>query len=442
MRETHTAQTSIFQSATDHEIAHELKRMSDWLDRQPVLLDQVAKDLQSGCGSTRGRSGMTIDSILRCAILKQYRHVDYRTLAFYLRDSVSFVEFARLDCRRPPSKSTLQALISAIRAETWEALQRCLLTDAQARGVESGAVIRVDATVTDTTILAPSDSGLLYDAVRVMVRLLKQARSHGEVVFHNHQRKAKRRRVAILYARSNNQRRPLYASLLRVTLDTLAYLDGAHKVLEKQLDARAWCARVQHYRPLIMQVIAQTQRRVIDAERVPAADKIVSLFEPHTDIIVKGQREVQYGHKLTLSSGASGLVLDMIVEDGNPADSVCLMPLLQRHISHYGQAPRDLAADGGYASAANLADAKSLGVSHVAFHKPVGLTVEAMTGDRWLYNKLRRFRAGIEAMISYLKRCFGLSRCNWKGLDHFKAYVHSAVFTHNLVVLTQRLAPG
>lgn len=196
------------------------------------------------------------------------------------------------------------------------------------------------------------------------------------------------------------------------------------------------------FRPLIVQVIAQTQRRVIDGERVAAADKIVSLFEPHTDIMVKGQRDVQYGHKLSLSSGASGLVLDVIVKDGNPADSIRLMPLLRRHIRRYGEAPRDLVADGGYASAANLADAKALRVAHVAFHKPVGLTVEAMTGDRWLYNKLRRFRAGIEAIISCLKRCFGLSRCNWKGLDHFKAYVHSAVFTHNLVVLTQRLAPG
>jgi len=441
MRETHTAQRSIFQTATNHEIAHELKRMSDWLDTHPELLDRVAEDLQPGGGSARGRSGLTIDSILRCAILKQYRQVDYRTLAFYLRDSVSFIEFARLDCRRAPSKSTLQSLISAIRAETWEALQRCLLVDARVQGVESGDMLRVDATVTESAILAPCDSALLYDAVRVMVRLLKAARCHGEVAFRNHQRKAKRRRVAILYARSNARRRPLYASLLRVTLDTLAYLDDAHKVLEKQLDAQAWCAKVQHYRPLIMQVIAQTQRRVIKGERVPAADKIVSLFEPHTDIIVKGQRDVQYGHKLSLSSGASGLVLDVVVEDGNPADSNCLLPLLQRHIRHYGEAPRDLAADGGYASAANLADAKSLGVAHVAFHKRVGLTVEAMTGDRWLYNKLRRFRAGIEAMISYLKRCFGLSRCNWKGLDHFKTYVHSAVFTHNLVVLTRRLAP-
>ncbi len=442
MRETHTAQRSIFQTTTDHEIAYELKRMSDWLDGHPELLDRVAENLQSGGGSRRGRRGMTFESILRCAILKQYRQVDYRTLAFYLRDSVSFIEFARLDGRRAPSKSTLQALISAIRAQTWEALQGSLLTDARAQGVESGDVIRVDATVTDTAILAPCDSALLYDAVRVMVRLLKAARGHGEVVFRDHQRKAKRRRVAILYARRNAQRRPLYVSLLRATLDTLAYLDDAHKVLENQCDAKAWCAKVQHYRPLILQVIAQTQRRVIDGERVPAADKIVSLFEPHTDIIVKGQRDVQYGHKLTLCSGASGLALDVIVEDGNPADSQCLMPLLRRHIHHYGKAPRYLAADGGYASGANLADAKSLGIAHVAFHKPVGLTVEAMTGDRWLYNKLRRFRAGIEAMISYLKRCFGLSRCNWKGLDHFKAYVHSAVFTHNLVVLTRQLAPG
>ena len=439
MRETRTAQRSIFHSETDHEIARELKRMSDWLDTQPELLELVARDVRSRSGSTRGRGGMTVDTILRCAILKQYRQVDYRTLAFYVRDSVSFIEFARFAPGHMPSKSTLQALISTIRPETWEALQRCLLVDAEVRDVESGDVIRIDATATDTAILEPSDSGLLYDSVRVMVRLLKVARGFGGVVFHNHQRKARRRRLAIMNARTNDRRRPLYESLLGVTLDTLGYLDEAHKVLQKQSDTRAWQAEVEHYRPLILRIISQTQRRVINDERVPAGDKIVSLFEPHTDIIVKGQRDVQYGHKLTLSSGASGLVLDVIVEDGNPADSVCLMPLLERHIAHYGQPPRDLAADGGYASAANLAEAKSLGVTHVAFHKRVGLTVEAMTGDLWLYNKLRNFRAGIEAIISYLKRCFGLSRCNWKGLQHFKAYVRSAVFTHNLVVLTQRL---
>ena len=272
-----------------------------------------------------------------------------------------------------------------------------------------------------------------------MVRLLKAAKKLGDVAFHNHKRQAKRRRHAIMNARTNDRRRPLYKSLLKVTLNTLGYLDEAYKTLEKQSDTQVWRTEVAHYRPLIMQVIAQTQRRVINGERVPAEDKIFSLFEPHTDIIVKGRRSVQYGHKLTLSSGVSGLVLDVFVEAGNPADSGCLIPLLERHKARYGHPPRQLAADGGYASAANLNDAKDMGVKHVAFHKRVGLSVEAMTGDQWLYRKLRNFRAGIEAIISYLKRCFGLGRCNWKGLEHFKAYVQSAVFTHNLVVLTQRL---
>ena len=439
MRETRTAQQSIFQSTTEHEIAYELKRMSDWLDGHPDLLDRVSVDLQSDKGSRRGRGGMTIDAVLRCAILKQYRQVDYRTLAFYLRDSVSFIEFARLEQCKAPSKSTLQSLISSIRSETWEALQRCLLADAQQQGIEDGAVIRVDATTTDTAILEPSDSGLLYDSVRTMVRLLKKVQHHRGVRFHNHQRKAKRRRYAIMNARTNERRRPLYESLLEATISTLGYLETAYKVIEKQSDTGSWHDQVDHYRPLICKAIEQTQRRVINGEKVPAQDKIVSLFEPHTDIIVKGQRDVQYGHKLSLSSGVSGLVLDVVVEHGNPADSTCLIPLLERHITHYGHPPTDLAADGGYASAPNLADAKKLGVAHVAFHKSVGLTVEEMTGDKWLYKKLRNFRAGIEAVISYLKRCFGLSRCNWKGLDHFKAYVQSAVFTHNLAILTQRL---
>ncbi len=443
MRETRIAQQSIFHSLTDHEIARELKRMSDWLDTRPELLACVGSDIRRCCTSSRGRSGMSIESILRCALLKHYRQVDYRTLSFYLKDSVSFQQFARLSPGNGPSKTTLQRLISAINADTWEALIRDLLGFAEGAGLEDGRVIRVDATATDTAILEPSDSGLLYDSVRVMVRLLKQVRGYRGVSFHNHQRRAKRRRLAIMNARTNDRRRPLYESLLGVTLDTLGYLEETEKVLAKQKDMEQWRTQVRHFRPLIEQVIEQTVRRVIQGERVPAEDKITSLFEPHTDIIVKGNRDVQYGHKLSLSGGRSGLVLDVVVEDGNPSDRICLVPLIKRHIQRYGLPPEQLAADGGYASQENLRLAKQLGVTHVAFHKRVGLTVQAMTGDRWLYNKLRNFRAGIESVISYLKRCFGLSRCNWKGLEHFKAYVHGAVFTHNLVVLTHRLeSPG
>lgn len=197
---------------------------------------------------------------------------------------------------------------------------------------------------------------------------------------------------------------------------------------------------VKHFRGLIEGVIDQAQRRVINGEQVPAAQKIFSLFEEHTDIIIKGSRDIQYGHKLNLTSGRSGLILDAVIEEGNPADSERFMPLLERQIEIYGRAPRQIAADGGYASKDNVQQAKDKGVKDVAFHKKKGLKVDQMVKSDWVYRKLRNFRAGIEAGISCLKRSYGLSRCTWKGLEHFKSYVWSAVVAHNLAVFSRLLA--
>jgi IS5 family transposase len=198
---------------------------------------------------------------------------------------------------------------------------------------------------------------------------------------------------------------------------------------------------VCHYRSLIERIIAQTERRVLAGEAEPAGDKLVSLFEPHADIIVKGSRDVDYGHKLNLTTGRSGLVLDLVVEVGNPADSERLLPMLERHIAFYGEPPRQAAADGGYASRANLSGAKACGVRDMAFHKKCDLKIEDMVRSRWVYRKLRNFRAGIEAGISCLKRAYGLGRCTWRGLDHFKAYVWSSVVAYNLALFA-RLRPA
>ena len=178
----------------------------------------------------------------------------------------------------------------------------------------------------------------------------------------------------------------------------------------------------------------------LHSKTVAAADKVVSLFEPHTDIVRKGGRNTYYGHKVNLATGRSGLVLDAVVESGNPTDSTRCLAMLDRHREHYGVAPSHAAFDGGYASRDNLAQAKALGVRHAVFHKKSGLKAEDMTPSSWLYDQLKRFRAGIEAGISYLKRFFGLRRCRWRGLARFKAYVHSAIFTHNLMRLA-RLRP-
>ncbi len=172
--------------------------------------------------------------------------------------------------------------------------------------------------------------------------------------------------------------------------------------------AAAWRAEAEHFVPLIERIIDQTERRVLHGEKVPAADKLVSLFEPHSDIIVKSRRQVSYGHKLNLPSGASGLILDIVVEQGNPADAERFVPMVDRQIAIYGRPPRQLAADGGCASTGNLAAAKNKGVEDVAFHKKCGLAITDMVKSRWVYRRLRNFRAGIEAAISCLKRAYGL----------------------------------
>jgi IS5 family transposase len=442
MREERTVQSSIFDLFAAHEIGQELKAMSRWLDEQAEVVGWVAGDLGGGVKRT-GRRGLSAESVLRCALLKQHRQLSYEELAFHLSDSASFQAFARLASHWYPKKSVLQQTIGSIRAETWERINRRLLEVAQTEKIECGKCVRIDSTVTSTPIHAPSDSSLLWDSVRVMVALLREgAKLAGAPALHyqDHRRVAKKRACGILRGRGQSRRARLYRDLLQVTRATLGYLDTMQAQL---LEAKVydemfvcWCAQVDHYRPLIGQVLEQTERRIVRGEKVAAREKLVSLFEEHTDIIVKARRETLYGHKLNLSMGKSGLLLDMVIEQGNPADSERFLPMLDRHIAIYARAPLQIAADGGYASRHNLEQAKARGVEDVAFHKKRGLTIEAMVKSRWVYRRLRNFRAGIESGISCLKRAYGLGRCTWKGLRHFHAYVWSSVVAFNLALFT------
>jgi IS5 family transposase len=444
MRPERTVQPSIFDSFARHEIGRELQAMSAWLDEHRALLGLVAADLRRHGVQPTGRHGLPAEAVLRCALLKQYRQLSYHELAFHLEDSASFRAFARLPWAWSPKKSVLQQTIGAIRAETWEAINRTLLASAAEAKLERGRRVRLDSTVTAALVHEPSDSSLLWDAVRVMSRLLREADALGAgLAWRDHRRAAKKRARDIEYTRGRPRRVLLYRELIRITRTTLAWLREAAVQLGTRTDPAAalWLARVRHHLPLIEQIIAQTERRVLAGEPVPAGDKLVSLFEPHADIIVKGRREVAYGHKLNLTTGRSGLILDVVIEAGNPADAERFLPMLERHIALYGAPPRQLAADGGYASRDNLNQAKDRGVRDVAFHKKRGLRVEDMVRSRWVYRRLSNFRAGIEAGISCLKRVWGLARCTWRGLDHFRAYVWSAVVAYNLVLLA-RLQPA
>jgi transposase, IS5 family len=416
MRQERTIQATIFEVFAQHEIGCELKAMSQWLDGQRQLTSLVAGDLRRQGVRETGRHGLPAESVLRCALLKQQRQLSYEELAFHLEDSASFRAFARLPLRWSPKKSVLHQTIAAIRAATWEAINQALLASAKQDRLESGATVRLDSTVTAALMHEPSDSTLLSDAVRVITRLLQRVEAlpgAPAVQWRDRRRLAKKRARAIEYSRGQDKKRQLYRELIAATeasRDELhAMAAGLAEVAE--IGTERWRAEVAHYLPLIARVIVQARRRVLDGEIVPASEKLVSLFEPHADIIVKGGRQVQYGHKLNLATGKSGLILDIVIETGNPADAERFVSMLDRHIARTGAPPRQTAADGGYASRANLAAAKARGVADVAFHKKCGIAITEMVKSPWVYRRLRNFRAGIEAAISCFKRAYGAARC-------------------------------
>lgn len=436
-------QQPLLQAQIDHEHARELAAMSEALDRCSDVLSHVEQDLLRGKSLVHGRPGMSADQVVRALVIRQMTGFSYEQLAFHLADSVTYQSFCRIGAfERTPSKSTLQENIKRVSAVALETLNRRLLVVAVEDGIEDGNTVRGDCTAVDTTIHAPKDSWLLYDTVRVLARTMKKAQRFG-VTFQNHTRRAKRRSCAIPDTGSSAKRVQLYSDLLIVTESTLQYAETAIQVLSRRRNPKAIKLRKQltNFVNLGHQVMDQTRRRIFDNETVAAPGKVVSIFEPHTDIIVKSRRDVEYGHKICLTTGPSSMALDCVILSGNPADSTLATDMMERHEAIFDHVPERVAFDGGFASRVNLQELKTMGIDDVVFSKRRGIEVHEMVRESWAYKWLRDFRAGIEGCISFFKRSFGLSRCTWKGLDSFKSYVWASMFSANLLIYARhRLA--
>jgi transposase, IS5 family len=437
MKEKTNPQISLFEHFSDHEIGQQLKSVSTWLDVHPDILDLADQDLRCHKTKTTGRKGMSVDSIVRAALLKQMMELTYQELSFHLSDSYTYSSFARVFTT--VGSSSLQENISKIKASTWEKINHIMLESAAQQNIEKGRTVRIDSTVTEANIHPPTDSELLWDCIRVMVRYLNRLKSMKKIIFCDHSKSAKKRAFNIQFSRGKNKK-TLYAQLIKLTMKTKNYLSNGISLNIPVLQPERYALlelKVKEIIKMTEQVLDQSQRRVLEEEKVPVNEKIVSIFEPHSDIIVKGSRDVQYGHKLNITTGKSGMVLDIVIEDGNPADSAQLCPMIKRQKEIYGRVPRQTAADGGYASKANLEEAKTLGVKDVCFNKNVGLKIEDMVKSRWVYKRLTKFRAGVEGNISCLKRRYGLSRCTWKGEKRFRAFIWASTVAYNLMVLAR-----
>ena len=446
MRQNYKKQLSMSKGWPDHDLSQELRVISEILDCHPEIYDKAMEDITQGKRTDCGARGMSGEQVVRCAILKRMHCLSYEKLSFHLADSESFKEFSRIGYRKRIARSTLQENINKLSAGTWEEINRVLLSHAKAHKIEKGRKVRGDCTVVETHIHKPHDSGQLCDCVRVVTRTLVKLNKEIKTItlkYHDHRRRAKKRCFLIVNTNKIKKRKTSYLDLIHVAEATYQYgLEALKRVRDKSFeDSRVdgYITKLSETLQLMAKVIEQTKNRVFNGENVPVDDKVVSIFEPHTDIIVKKRRETLFGHKIALMLGKSSMILDCMILKGNPPDSSLPRELVERQEDIWGRVPRQIAFDGGFASKDNLSILKGMGVKDVSFSKKRGMKVSDMVKSSWVYKQLHRFRAGIEGCISRLKRVFNLSRCDWLGFDAFESYVWSGVVTYNLVVVARHL---
>ena len=433
MRTTHRRQLSLPVPSVPHKHARLLASMAAILDAMPELEEQVLFDLTAdGVRSDFGRDGLSAQQVLRLMVLYTMLRTTFEQLEFHLADSPTYRAFCLLGLTDPPPKrASIAGNLAKLRPATLQALHVHVVRYAVEHKLETVSAVRTDTTTVAAPIRAPLDSALLSDSVRVLTRLLERAQKWIPTQMPNHRRRVTHRATSLRAPKvSKEDRAALYADLIDDTkiyveaaLFAATYLEGIDdlKAYLLSLDLRAQAERA-------LCVVDQTERRIFDEEKLSPSQKLVSIFEPHTDILCK-RSSVVYGHKVCLSFGKTGLVLAAEVLRGNPADSSLTTGAIEQVQSNSGKTPHDVAMDKGFASKRNVLDVKDLGVQRVDFGEGRGIDTEKACGNRRIRRKLRRFRAGAEGLISWLKRSLQMRESRWKGAQGFDSYVWAVIVT-------------
>jgi transposase, IS5 family len=438
----------------------------DWLLEDPELFCLVQRDLARHYKrSNLGRHPVPVEVTLRLVVLRRRKQWSYRQIEQEVRDSPSYRGWVRVYDQPVPDHSTLNDLERLIRVQTQHQINARLLVLAQIQHLTQGYKLRLDASVTETNIHYPTDSGLLLDGVRTLSRWLTGAapqlsramRERG--VCRQHVRAA-RRRARLIGQGSRSQPKldrhrqvkrqatsQLYAELIQITRTTLDQASQTAQQLSRQKSnpvSQALLLQLDELRPLVERVIDQTVRRVVQGETVPAQEKVASLWEPHTQIIRRGKpapHETEFGHKINYAEVEHGLISDwQVIAKGNPPDACMLPSMLRQHCQRFGHAPRVLAGDRGLFSPENESLAHSLGVEQIALPQ-TGQRTPARTAyekQSW-FKKGQRFRNGIEGRISVVKRTVQLRRCLAHGSDGFECWIGWGILVANMVIIARAL---
>jgi IS5 family transposase len=400
-----------------------------------------------------GRNSTPVDVILRMLVVKRLYGISYEETERQVSDSLRLRQFCRVYLNTVPDDTTLIRWANLIQPKTLEKFNERITQLAIERKVTRGRKMRTDGTVVESHIRPPSDGRLLSDSVRVLARtvargqaILKTARKKVLQEFEDFTQTAKglsRKIGETLRSKKKEAQlagRQQYEKLLEMTGQTIDWALQTQKQLQKQSQpgAKRLVETLKHFIPLARQVIQQTTRRILKGEQVPAKEKIVSIFEEHTAIIVRGKeaKPVEYGHKIWLNEVEGGIVSHYRILDGNPSEEKQWKPSLKAHIKSFQQPPFQASADRGLSSDPNEKLAHDLGVRYVVIPKRGYRSKARLKHEHkaW-FVKGRHWHAGVEGRISVLKRAHGLGRCLNHGGTGFQCWVGWGVIAGNLAVL-------
>lgn len=408
------------------------------LESRPYIILMLKPDIiGKERASTFGRKDTpSVEQIVRAAIFKEMRGMDYRELEYAQNDSRICEAFIKLDGRDPYSFQMFQKYISRIKPESLHRVLVEINKIAISEGLEDLQSVSQDATVVKTNIHYPTNNSLVWDCVKTSTRLLAQLKEEIETLdFIDYTKSAKKTFFKINVTRKEANRYPLFCKQLILFTKVINQTSNAIKKKSTSIIARGIQEELAKLLELMNQVYDITYRKEIKGEKVPNEDKLFSIYEQHTDIIVKGQREALFGHKINLAAGKSNLVLDCQVLRGNPADKSLFKTTIDNVIQNYEIIPRDSTTDGGYASKANLEYAQEAGITNIVFNKVVG-SMQNIVSSLNMETRLKKWRSAMEAIISNIKRGFNIFTCNWKGWIHFQAKVLWSVLAYNFRVMT------
>jgi len=437
----------------------ELAQLDQLLD-DDELFQRVRADLarRRPHTMTRGRPSTPVEVILRLLVVKRLYHWSYEETEHFVGDSLVLRQFCRLYLQPVPDDTTLIRWANRIGPDSVAALNDRVVALAQAARVTRGRKLRIDGTVVETNVRYPTDSKTLGDGVRVLSRLLRRARrvlgdgaTLGQGAFRTRTRSVRRltQQLHRVARRKGEQAaeglKQAYTTLIGIAQASRRQAERVAAALRDQASDRGQhlVERIEHFLPLVERAIAQATRRVLQDEAVPAADKLLSLFEPHTQAIRrhKAGKPTEFGRKVLLDEVDGGIVSHYAILDDVGLEHPHFVASLDAHQQHFGRAPDLVAGDRGVFSPENEARARERGVKRIVLPKSGRLSQERQQHERqrW-FRRGFRFRAGVEGRIHVLKRDYGLDRCRDHGEDGFGRWVGWGIVTHNLAQIAKTQA--